>query len=93
MPKLLTEAQLSHFREEGYALPFRAMSPDAAFECRRRIEAYEDAAGHDANRTLKIKGHLAFPWLVELGRNRGRGFARDCGPHRRGQLEGRRRGL
>jgi len=69
MPKLLTEAQLSHFREEGYALPFRAMSPDAAFECRRRIEAYEDAAGHDANRTLKIKGHLAFPWLVELGRN------------------------
>jgi ectoine hydroxylase-related dioxygenase (phytanoyl-CoA dioxygenase family) len=25
--------------------------------------------GHDANRTLKIKGNLAFPWLMELGRN------------------------
>jgi len=69
MPKLLTEAQLRQFRDEGYALPFRAISPEAALNHRQRIEAYEDAAGHDANRTLKIKGHLAFPWLVELGRN------------------------
>jgi ectoine hydroxylase-related dioxygenase (phytanoyl-CoA dioxygenase family) len=69
MPKLLSDAQLHQFREEGYALPFRAMSTEAARECRQRIEAYEETAGHDANRTLKIKGHLAFPWLVELGRN------------------------
>ena len=69
MPKLLTEAQLRQFRDEGYALPFRAMSLEAALDCRRRIETYEAAVGHDANRTLKIKGHLAFPWLVELGCN------------------------
>ena len=69
MPKLLTEAQLRQFREDGYTAPFRAMSADDALACRRRIEAYERQAGHDANRTLKIKGHLAFPWLVELGRN------------------------
>jgi hypothetical protein len=69
MPKLLSEAQLRQFRDEGYALPFRAMSGEAAQLCRKRIEAYEASAGHDANRTLKIKGHLAFPWLVELGRN------------------------
>src|SRR5271168_3072387 len=50
-------------------MPFRATSAAAAFDCRRRIEAYEASVGHDANRTLKIKGHLAFPWLVELGRN------------------------
>ena len=70
MPKLLTDAQLQQFREEGYALPFRALSEAAAGDCRRRIEAYEAAAGHDANQTLKIKGHLAFPWLVELGRDK-----------------------
>jgi hypothetical protein len=69
MPKLLTETQRRHFRDEGYAMPFRAMSAEAARQCRLHIEAYEDSAGHDANRTLKIKGHLAFPWLVELGRN------------------------
>jgi ectoine hydroxylase-related dioxygenase (phytanoyl-CoA dioxygenase family) len=49
--------------------PFRAMSAADAAACRARIEAYERQAGHDANRTLKIKGHLAFPWLVEIGRN------------------------
>lgn len=45
------------------------MSPGRAAECRARIEAYEAQAGHDANRTLKIKGDLAFPWLMKLGRN------------------------
>src|SRR5271154_2010338 len=69
MPKRLTDAHIRQFHEEGYAAPFRALNRDDALACRRRIEAYEEAAGHDANRTLKIKGHLAFPWLVELGRN------------------------
>ena len=54
MPRLLNDAQLRQFRDDGYALPFRAMSAAAALDCRRRIEAYEDAVGHDANRTLKI---------------------------------------
>ena len=69
MPKHLTEAQLSQFRTEGYVFPFRAVSPAEAAEYRARIEAYEAQAGHDANRTLKIKGNLAFPWLMDLGRN------------------------
>src|SRR5258708_27372418 len=69
MPKKLTEDQVRHFHEQGYVAPFRAMSRDDAGACRQRIEAYERQAGHDANRTLKIKGHLAFPWLVELGRD------------------------
>src|SRR5258707_8719244 len=69
MAKLLTEQQVRHFKEQGYVLPFRAISREDALACRGRIETYEAQAGHDANRTLKIKGHLAFPWLVELGRN------------------------
>ena len=69
MPKCLTAAQLEQFRAEGYALPFRAVSAAEAADYRRRIEAYEREAGHDANRTLKIKGNLAFPWLMTLGRN------------------------
>ena len=69
MPKLLTAAQLAQFRREGYVFPLRAVSPGQAAEYRARIEAYEAQAGHDANRTLKIKGNLAFPWLMELGRN------------------------
>src|SRR5476649_2465809 len=69
MTKLLTEDEVRQFQELGYVAPFRAMSRADALACRRRIEAYEGSAGHDANATLKIKGHLAFPWLVELGHN------------------------
>lgn len=69
MPKKLSEAQIAQFRTEGYVYPFRAVSAAAALDYRRRIEAYEEKAGFDANRTLKIKGYLAFPWLVELAKN------------------------
>ena len=69
MGKHLTDAQIAHFREHGYCHPFDALTAQDAAACRARLEAYEKAAGHDANRTLKIKGHLAFPWLVELGRH------------------------
>jgi hypothetical protein len=69
MPKHLTPTQLAQFRTEGYVFPLRAVSAEQAAEYRARIEAYEARVGHDANRTLKIKGNLAFPWLMELARN------------------------
>lgn len=68
MPKHLTAEQVEHFHTRGYAFPFRAFDAGRAADYRGRIEAYEAAMGHDANRTLKIKGHLAFPWLVEIAR-------------------------
>ncbi len=69
MPKLLTESQLAKFRSEGYVYPLQAVSAVEAAGYRARIEAYEARVGHDANRTLKIKGNLAFPWLMDLARN------------------------
>ncbi len=69
MLKTLTEAQVAQFRNEGYVYPFRAVSAEKADEYRKRIEAYEAEAAIDANRTLKIKGYLAFPWLVELAKS------------------------
>jgi hypothetical protein len=66
MPKKLTTAQVQQFREEGYVFPFRAFDAEKAHGYRQRIEDYERSVGHDANRTLKIKGHLAFPWLMEI---------------------------
>ena len=68
MPKHLTAEQVDHFHTQGYAFPFRAFDAERAADYRSRIEAYEAAVGHDANRTLKIKGHLAFPWLVDIAR-------------------------
>lgn len=66
MPKFLTEAQQRQFAADGYLFPLRVFGPERALDYRRRIEAYERSVGHDANRTLKIKGHLAFPWLMDI---------------------------
>ncbi|MFK7967319.1 MAG: phytanoyl-CoA dioxygenase family protein [Burkholderiaceae bacterium] len=66
MPKILTPTQLSQFERDGYAFPFTALQQEQAIDYRQRIEAYEQSVGHDANHTLKIKGHLAFPWLMEI---------------------------
>jgi hypothetical protein len=69
MAKTLTEGQVDHFRSQGWLAPLRAMDAAQATDCAARIRAYEAEMGEGANRSLKIKGHLAMPWLVELGRN------------------------
>jgi non-haem Fe2+, alpha-ketoglutarate-dependent halogenase len=69
MAKTLTDAQVEHFRTQGWLAPLRAMDSAEAAACAARIAAYEAKMGESANRSLKIKGHLAMPWLVELGRN------------------------
>jgi hypothetical protein len=69
MGKSLTDAQILHFREQGWLAPLRAIDAAEAALCARRVEEYEAAIGENANRSLKIKGHLAAPWIVELGRN------------------------
>ena len=66
MGKVLTPEQQRQFETQGYLYPLRAFSAERAAGYRARIEAYERQVGHDANRTLKIKGHLAFPWLMEI---------------------------
>ncbi len=66
MLKKLSSAQKQQFDEQGYTYPVRAFDAARARDYQRRLEAYEQSVGHDANRTLKIKGHLAFPWLMEI---------------------------
>jgi chlorinating enzyme len=69
MTKHLTAAQVEDFKARGYAYPFTAMSQEEAAGYRARIQAYEAHVGEDANRSLKIKAHLASPAFVELARN------------------------
>ena len=70
MPKLLTDGQVAHFRSAGWLAPMRAIDAAEAAACAQRIADYEAKMGESANRSLKIKGHLAMPWVVELGRNK-----------------------
>ncbi|HEY4069738.1 MAG TPA: phytanoyl-CoA dioxygenase family protein [Burkholderiaceae bacterium] len=69
MGKHLSDEQVHQFRTRGFVSPMRAMAADQAAEHRRLIEDYERESGRDVNSTLKIKGYLALPALVELARN------------------------
>src|ERR1700679_2593589 len=65
----LTPQQVDFFQTSGSLFPFRAISPAEAAALRGRIEAYEAEAGEEVNKRLKIKAHLAFPWMCELARH------------------------
>jgi non-haem Fe2+, alpha-ketoglutarate-dependent halogenase len=71
MTKTLSDAQVRYFREQGWLAPLRAMDSAEAADCVARIAAYEVKMGESANRSLKIKGHLAMPWLVAVARSPG----------------------
>jgi non-haem Fe2+, alpha-ketoglutarate-dependent halogenase len=69
MPKLLTEAQVTQYREQGFVSPVRIMSPEAATELRARLERFEAETGGPLRGDLRHKSHLLFTWLAELVRN------------------------
>jgi non-heme Fe2+,alpha-ketoglutarate-dependent halogenase len=65
----LTPQQIEFFRANGYLSPLTAFSPDEALQYRKKIERYESDSGSDVNQRLKIKAHLAFPWMCEIARS------------------------
>lgn len=69
MPGSLTEAQVEHFRREGYAFPFDAIGSEEAAACIARLDSYDAILGEECQKQLKIKAHVAAPWIVELARN------------------------
>jgi Phytanoyl-CoA dioxygenase (PhyH) len=71
MARTLTAAQVTHFRQQGWLAPLRAIDAAQAADCAASIADYEAKMGESANRSLKIKGHLAMPRLVEVGRSPG----------------------
>jgi len=65
----LTLQQVQLFRDNGYLFPLTAFSPEIAKGYRAKIETFEAQTGVDINKRLKIKAHLAFPWLCEIARH------------------------
>ena len=69
MPKLLSEAQVAHYREQGYASPIRVMAADKAAALRRELETVEGRMGGPLRGDLRHKSHLLFPFLADLIRH------------------------
>jgi chlorinating enzyme len=65
----LTPQQVDFFKANGYLYPSTALTADEARDYRTRIENYEKLTGEEVNKRLKIKAHLAFPWICALARH------------------------
>jgi non-haem Fe2+, alpha-ketoglutarate-dependent halogenase len=69
MAKLLSEAQVAHYRERGYVSPVRVIAADEATALRGKLETVEQRMGGPLRGDLRHKSHLLFPFLAELVRH------------------------
>ena len=65
----LSRSEVERFRTQGYAFPFDAISADEAAAHVATLESYDAKLGEEAQKQLKIKAHVAAPWLHKLARN------------------------
>jgi len=66
--KMLSDAALRQYREQGYYAPLRVLSSDEAAGLRASLETFEGGAGPLAGK-LRHKSHLLFTWLNDLVRH------------------------
>lgn len=66
MPKLLSEDEVTAYRERGYHFPIDALSAAAVADCRRRLEDYEAASGGPIKSAMRHRCHVLFPWVNAL---------------------------
>jgi len=69
MPKVLTQAQIDEFHEQGFVSPIRVMSAAEALGYRSRLERFERETGGSLGGDLRHKTHLLFTWLADLVRH------------------------
>lgn len=69
MSKLLTDAQIAQFRQDGYVSPIRVMSEEAAREVCERLSAFERDNGGPLRGELRHKSHLLFSFLSDIVHN------------------------
>ena len=65
----LSQDKVAHFRKEGYAFPFDAISREEAASYVAKLESYDAMLGEEAQTQLKIKAHVAAPWLTKHARH------------------------
>src|ERR1700755_892395 len=66
--KMLTEAAVRQYQEQGYYAPIRVMPRAEADALRQRLEVFEAGSGILAGK-LRHKSHLLFTWLNDLVRH------------------------
>jgi ectoine hydroxylase-related dioxygenase (phytanoyl-CoA dioxygenase family) len=66
MPKLLTDAQVSHYDAQGYVEAIPILTPAEIRDYRAELEAYERSVGHPLGWPEKSKSYLLFDWADRI---------------------------
>ena len=69
MPTLLSEDQVTAYRDRGYHFPVDVLSADEVAEFRRRLEDYEARSGGPINGAMRHRSHVLFTWINEMVRH------------------------
>jgi phytanoyl-CoA dioxygenase PhyH len=69
MPKVLSEAEIAAYRDNGYHFPIQALSADEAAGFRRKLEDYEAETGGPIKGEMRHRSHVLFPWIDEMIRH------------------------
>ncbi|NIS05726.1 MAG: phytanoyl-CoA dioxygenase [Gammaproteobacteria bacterium] len=69
MTRVLTQAALAQYREQGYTFPVPVLEDDEVARLRGKLEAFESAQGHPLQGAQRSKSHLLFKWLDDLMRD------------------------
>jgi len=69
MARVLTDAALAQYRDQGYYFPLPILRVDEVSRLRSKLEAFETAQGHPVEGAQRSKSHLLFKWLDDLMRD------------------------
>ena len=69
MPRVLSDAAVAQYREQGYYFPVPVLSRGEVSDLRGRLEDFERGQGHPIQGAQRSKSHLLFKWLDDLARD------------------------
>lgn len=64
-----TESLKDRYSRDGFAFPFRGLSPEEARAARGKLEAYEAEAGGPLKSAMRHQTHMLFTWIDDLVRH------------------------
>ena len=69
MTKVLTENEVSSYRERGYHYPVDVLSQAEVLEFRRKLEDYEARSGGPIKGEMRHRSHVLFGWINDMIRH------------------------
>ena len=69
MTKLLSDSEVTNYRERGYHFPVDVLSESEVAEFRDKLEDYEARSGGPIKGEMRHRSHVLFPWINEMIRH------------------------